>query len=227
MASDCAVDTARSAAICSPSSSTPRSPPTTTAVNANCGPPRPTARSPAAAAPNGARTCSPPSAPSSAPHSDAEWTPIRRSKPPYTAAQRSNRVEQILPGSFEVWIPRKLTLRGLDQPAAETAADQPPLRARFHSLRQITFRKGLDMADTSPRSVAPDRGCGRVASPRQGRSPTPAAVSVAARLTTRCRREEVVRAQPLAPRGVRALDRYEQLIFSADGHVARMSLNHA
>src|SRR3954471_7643094 len=97
MASDCAVDTARSAAICSPSSSTPRSPPTTTAVNANCGPPRPTARSPAASAPNGARTCSPPSAPSSAPHSDAEWTPIRRSKPPYTAAQRSNRVEQIRP----------------------------------------------------------------------------------------------------------------------------------
>src|SRR3954447_10994652 len=97
MASDCAVDTARSAAICSPSSSTPRLPPTTTAVNANCGPPRPTARSPAASAPNGARTCSPPSAPSSAPHSDAEWTPIRRSKPPYTAAQRSNRVEQIPP----------------------------------------------------------------------------------------------------------------------------------
>src|SRR4051794_26773127 len=95
MASDCAVDTARSAAICSPSSSTPRSPPTTTAVNANCGPPRPTARSPAASAPNGARTCSPPSAPLSAPHSDAELTPIRRSKPPYTAAQRSNRVEQI------------------------------------------------------------------------------------------------------------------------------------
>src|SRR3954451_6497963 len=95
MASDCAVDTARSAAICSPSSSTPRSPPTTTAVNANCGPPRPTARSPAASAPNGARTCSPPSAPSSAPHSDAEWTPIRRSKPPYTAAPRSDRDEQI------------------------------------------------------------------------------------------------------------------------------------
>src|SRR4051794_6152966 len=101
MASDCAVDTARSAAICSPSSGTPRLPPTTTAVNANCGPPRPTARSPAASAPNGARTCSPPSAPSSAPHSDAEWTPIRRSKPPYTAAQRSNRVEQIHPMTGE------------------------------------------------------------------------------------------------------------------------------
>ena len=34
-----------------------------------------------------------------------------------------------------------------------------------------------------------------------------------------------MRAQPLAPRGVRALDRYEQLIFSAEGHVARVSLN--
>ena len=34
-----------------------------------------------------------------------------------------------------------------------------------------------------------------------------------------------MRAQPLHPRGVRALDRYEQLICTAEGHVARVSLN--
>ena len=34
-----------------------------------------------------------------------------------------------------------------------------------------------------------------------------------------------MRAQPLHPRGVRALDRYEQLIYSTEGHVARVSLN--
>ena len=89
MASDCAGDTARSATTCSPSSTIPRSPPTTTAANANCGPPRPIARSPAASAPTGGPTCSPPSAPSSAPQQ-------RRGIDAYQAIRETLRGQSVL-----------------------------------------------------------------------------------------------------------------------------------
>src|SRR4051794_40334941 len=95
MVSDCAGDTARFAITCLPSSTIPRWQPTTTEANGNCAPPQPIARSPAASAPTGAPTCSPPSAPlSELPHAEAS-TPIRPSTRPYAGSPFSNRVEQI------------------------------------------------------------------------------------------------------------------------------------
>src|SRR5208282_5407850 len=94
-AGDCASDTARFVTTCSPFSVIPRLPPTTTAANVNCGPPPPIAKSPAASAPTGALTCSPPSAPSSVPPHDAASTPIRRSITPYAANPCTHQVEQL------------------------------------------------------------------------------------------------------------------------------------
>src|SRR5208337_2773806 len=65
------------------------------AANANCDPPRPTARSPAASAPTGALTCSPLSARSSAPPNAAASTPIRLFAIRYRDRARSHRVEQL------------------------------------------------------------------------------------------------------------------------------------
>ena len=73
--SDCENDTASCAPICSPSSTTPRSAPTTTAPNVNCVPPQPTARSPEVSARHGAAISSPPPVPSSPPQPDAVPTP--------------------------------------------------------------------------------------------------------------------------------------------------------
>src|SRR4051795_10673601 len=95
MASACESDTARSAVTSSPSSTIPKSAPTTTAANANCGRPPPIARSPAASAPSGVPTCSQLFAPSSVPPHVTASTPIRLSASPYKANPCSPGVEQI------------------------------------------------------------------------------------------------------------------------------------
>ena len=79
-AGDCESDTASSAPTCSPSSTIPRSAPTTTAANGNSAPPQPTAKSPAASVPTGGLTSSPASAPSSEPPPVEASAPIRPSK---------------------------------------------------------------------------------------------------------------------------------------------------
>src|SRR6187549_329833 len=95
MVSACAGDTARFATTCSPSSTIPKWPPTTTQANESCVPPRHIARSPAASALTGAPTSLPQSAPSSEPPPDEASTPIRPSARPYAGNPFSNRVEQI------------------------------------------------------------------------------------------------------------------------------------
>jgi hypothetical protein len=74
---------------------TPRSLPTITAANANCGRPIPTAMSPAGSAPACDPTCSPEAVPSSGPPLGRACTSIRPSKSPCRANLTSHRVEQI------------------------------------------------------------------------------------------------------------------------------------
>ncbi len=80
---------------CSPSSTIPRCPPTTTAANVSCGPPPPTARPPAASAPTGAPTCPPACAPSSGPLHAAAQAPTRLSSKPCAGRPPPTRVEQL------------------------------------------------------------------------------------------------------------------------------------
>ena len=94
-ASACENARAKSAATSSFSSSTPKSRPTTMAPNANSGPSRPIARSPAASDPTGVPISLPRSDPSSEPPADKASMPMTQSSAHYAEMLSSHRVEQL------------------------------------------------------------------------------------------------------------------------------------
>jgi hypothetical protein len=103
---------------------------TTTAASRNCGPQRPTAKSPAASVPTGEAICSPPFDPSLAPQHGGEATRIRLFAPFCTGNLSFCRVEQI----------RKKRLAG------EAAVES---RAFVENIRN-PGRPGLDMHLRAP-----------------------------------------------------------------------------